>query len=143
MAEETIFFMASLTKLAISVAGMQLAEQGILRLDDADQVETICPELRDVKELARRRDGKLELVEKVWRVTLRILPAHTAGFAYSFEDEKLAEFSRPTEIDDFSGEAIHTANRPPGNHHGEFFQYGISMDWVSVIIERVYEKSLR
>lgn len=65
-----------------------------------------------------------------------------AGFGYAFEDEKLAEFSRPVGADDFSGEAIHTANRPLVNQPGETFQYGISMDWVGIIIERVYGKSL-
>ncbi|KAF5650026.1 beta-lactamase [Fusarium sp. NRRL 52700] len=142
MSEETIFFMASFTKLATSVACMQLVEQGKLLLDDANQVEAICPELRDVKVLARNEDGKLELVEKVRRITLRMLLTHTAGFGYAFEDEKLAEFSRPIGFDDFSGEAIETANRPLVNQPGDTFQYGVSMDWVGVIIERTYKKSL-
>ncbi|KAF5541681.1 beta-lactamase [Fusarium phyllophilum] len=142
MSEETIFFMASFTKLATSVACMQLVEQGKLRLDDADQVEAICPELRDVKVVTRNKDGKLELVEKVRRITLRMLLTHMAGFGYAFEDEKLAEFSRPIGFDDFSGEAIDTANRPLVNQPGEAFQYGVSMDWVGVIIERTYKSSL-
>ncbi|KAF5689592.1 beta-lactamase [Fusarium circinatum] len=142
MSEETIFFMASFTKLATSVACMQLVEQGKLRLDDADQVEAICPELRDVKVLTRDGDGKLELVEKVRKITLRMLLTHTAGFGYAFEDEKLAEFSRPIGFDDFSGEAIETANRPLVNQPGETFQYGILIDWVGVMIERIYNKSL-
>lgn len=65
-----------------------------------------------------------------------------AGFGYAFEDEKLAEFSRPIGFDDFSGEAIDTANRPLVNQPGETFQYGVSLDWVGVIIERTYNKSL-
>ncbi|KAF4502000.1 beta-lactamase [Fusarium agapanthi] len=142
MSEETVFFMASFTKLATSVACMQLVEQWKLRLDDADQVEAICPELRDVKVLTRNEDGKLELLEKVRRITLRMLLTHTAGFGYAFEDEKLAEFSRPIGFDDFSGEAIDIANRPLVNQPGETFQYGVSMDWVGVIIERTYNKSL-
>lgn len=56
---------------------MQLVEQGKLRLDDADQVEAICPELRDVKVLTRNEDGKFELVKKVRRITLRMLLTHT------------------------------------------------------------------
>ncbi|RBR13216.1 hypothetical protein FVER53590_09904 [Fusarium verticillioides] len=142
MSEKTIFFMASFTKLATSVTCMQLVEQGKLRLDDADQIEAICPELRDVKVLTRNENGKLDLVEKVRRITLRMLLTHTAGFGYAFEDEKLAEFSRPIGFDDFSGEAIDTANRPLVNQPGETFQYGVSMDWVGVIIERTYNKSL-
>lgn len=77
MSEKTIFFMASFTKLATSVTCMQLVEQGKLRLDDADQIEAICPELRDVKVLTRNENGKLDLVEKVRGITLRMLLTHT------------------------------------------------------------------
>ncbi|KAJ4248777.1 hypothetical protein NW762_012615 [Fusarium torreyae] len=142
MGLDTTFFLASFTKIATSIACMQLVEQGKLRLDDADQVETICPELRDVKVLTRNAEGGFDLVEKVRRITLRMLLTHTAGFGYAFEDEKLAEFTRPVGADDFSGEAIHLANRPLVNQPGETFQYGVSMDWVGVIIERVHGKSL-
>ncbi|KAH6892603.1 beta-lactamase/transpeptidase-like protein [Thelonectria olida] len=142
MTLDTIFFLASFTKLATSVSCMQLVEQGTLRLDDPDQVESICPELRDVKVLTRTAEGKFELIDKVKRISLRMLLNHTAGFGYAFEDEKLAEYSRPVGADDFSGEAVQNANRPLVNQPGETFQYGISMDWVGVIIERVSGKSL-
>ncbi|KAL2684510.1 hypothetical protein Neosp_005588 [[Neocosmospora] mangrovei] len=66
----------------------------------------------------------------------------SAGFGYAFEDDKLAEYTRPVGADDFSGEAVEIANRPLVNQPGEKFQYGISMDWVGVMIERVSGKSL-
>ncbi|KAJ3532423.1 hypothetical protein NM208_g8445 [Fusarium decemcellulare] len=142
MTLDTIFWVASFTKLGTSVACMQLVEQGLLRLDDADQVESICPELRDVKVLTRTPEGKLQLVEKVRKITLRMLLTHTAGFGYAFEDDKLAEYGRPVGADDFSGESVQRINRPLVNQPGERFQYGISMDWVGVIIERVTGKTL-
>ncbi|KAH7121538.1 beta-lactamase/transpeptidase-like protein [Dactylonectria macrodidyma] len=142
MSLDTIFWVASFTKLATSVACMQLVEQGLLQLDDADQVESICPELRDVKVLTRTAEGKFELVDKIRRITLRMLLNHTAGFGYAFEDEKLAEYGRPAGADDFSGEAVHRINRPLVNQPSEVFQYGISMDWVGLIIERFSGKSL-
>lgn len=77
MSVDTVFWVASFTKLATSVACMQLVEQGLLQLDDADQVESICPELKDVKVLTRTPEGKLELVDKVRRITLRMLLNHT------------------------------------------------------------------
>ncbi|RSL91629.1 hypothetical protein CEP52_014207 [Fusarium oligoseptatum] len=119
-----------------------LIERGLLHLDDADEVERICPELRDVKVLTRTADGGFELVGKKRRITLRMLLNHTAGFGYAFEDAKLAEYTRPVGADDFSGEAVELANRPLVNQPGEKFQYGISMDWVGVMIERVSGKSL-
>lgn len=69
----TIFWIASCTKIITGIALMQLVEQAKLDLDNADQLETICPELRDVKVL--REDGSLE--EKKRKITLRMLLTHT------------------------------------------------------------------
>lgn len=72
-ATDLIHWMASFTKLVTAIACMQLVEHGKLALDDADQVETLCPELRDIKYLAD--DGTLK--EKAGRITLRMLLTHT------------------------------------------------------------------
>lgn len=77
MSLDTVFWVASFTKLATSIACMQLVERGVLRLDDADQLEGLSSELRDVKVLNRGKDGKVELVEKTRRITLRMLMNHT------------------------------------------------------------------
>lgn len=77
MSLDTVFWLASFTKLITSIACMQLVEQGSLSLDDADQVEAILPELRDVKVLKEAAGGRLELVEKNSRITLRMLLTHT------------------------------------------------------------------
>lgn len=70
--------MASFTKLVTAIACVQLFEQGKLALDDADQVETLCPELRDVKYLAD--DGTLK--DKVGRITLRMLLPYWYVFSF-------------------------------------------------------------
>ncbi|EEU43817.1 uncharacterized protein NECHADRAFT_89588 [Fusarium vanettenii 77-13-4] len=132
MSTDTIFYLASFTKVATSVSCMQLIERGLLHLDDADEVERICPELRDVKNYSTNAP------EPHWQVPLK----STSGFGYAFEDDKLAEYTRPVGADDFSGEAVEISNRPLVNQPGEKFQYGISMDWVGVMIERVSGKSL-
>lgn len=71
--DDKIHWLASCTKLVTGIACMQLVEQGNLRLDDSDQVETFCPELAAVKVL--REDGSL--VKKENRITLRMLLTHT------------------------------------------------------------------
>lgn len=81
MSLDTTFWVASFTKLATSVACMQLVEWGVLRLDDADQVEGICPQLGDVSVLDRDENGYLRLVEKSGRITLRMLLNHTGSFS--------------------------------------------------------------
>lgn len=73
MTLDNIFWIASCTKLITGIACMQLVEQGLLSLDDSTQVETICPELKQVQVL--HADGSL--VEKKQGITLRMLLAHT------------------------------------------------------------------
>ncbi len=55
MSLDSIFWIASCTKMITGVACMQLVEQGKLSLDDPAQVELLCPELKDVKVSSRRR----------------------------------------------------------------------------------------
>jgi CubicO group peptidase (beta-lactamase class C family) len=73
MTLDSVFSILSCTKLVTGIACMQLVEQKVLRLDDADQVERLVPELKDVKVL--QEDG--QLVEKTNRITLRMLLSHT------------------------------------------------------------------
>jgi CubicO group peptidase (beta-lactamase class C family) len=59
-----------------------------------------------------------------------------AGFGYAFEDARLAQYGRPTGFDDFGGSREDLFSRPLVNQPGEVFQYGTSMDWVGIVIER-------
>ena len=78
MTLDTIFWIASCTKMIGGIAVMQLVEQGKLALDDADLVEKICPELKDVKILKDvDAKGKPTFVEKKNRITLKMLLTHT------------------------------------------------------------------
>jgi len=73
MTLDSIYWIASCSKMITGVACMQLVEQGVLALDDAGQAEKLCPELKDVKVL---QDGG-QLVEKKRPITLRMLLSHT------------------------------------------------------------------
>ena len=48
---EHVFWIASCTKMITGMACMQLVEQGILKLDDGEHLESLCPELKNVKVL--------------------------------------------------------------------------------------------
>jgi CubicO group peptidase (beta-lactamase class C family) len=76
MSIESVFWIASCTKLITGISCMQLVEQGRLSLDDAKQIENICPELKDIKVL--QEDGKL--VDKKRGITLRMLLSHTGEY---------------------------------------------------------------
>lgn len=73
MTLDSIYWIASCTKMVAGIACMQLVEQGKLSLDDVKQIEELCPELNEVKVL--KDDGTLE--EKKKGITLRMLLSHT------------------------------------------------------------------
>lgn len=83
---DTVFWIASCTKLLATIACMQAVEQGSLKLDDAQQVYTLCPELEKIQVL--QDDGTL--VPRKTDITLRKLLNHTSGFSYELYVESKA-----------------------------------------------------
>lgn len=77
MSPDTIFYLASFTKLITSIACMQLVEQEVLRLDDASQVLDLAPEFGNVKVLEETAGEGFRLVPKDRDITLRMLMTHT------------------------------------------------------------------
>lgn len=78
MTLDTVFWIASCTKIIGGIAAIQLVEQGRLALDDADLVERYWPELKTVRILKRiDQNGKAETAAKKNRITLRMLLKHT------------------------------------------------------------------
>jgi len=124
MTLDSVFWIASCTKMIVGVAVMQLVERSVLSLDDSAQVESLCPELKAVQVL--KADGTL--VPKKRGITLRMLLSHTAGFGYTFFNEKLRDFSRPAGWDEFSGLEF-DIKQPLVHQPGEGWEYGLGIDW--------------
>lgn len=123
MSPETIFWIASCTKMLAGVACMQLVEKGVLKLDDGEHLEKLCPELQTKQVL--RPDGTFEKKNKA--ITLRMLLTHTSGFGYAFFNEKLRDWSFPGGIDEFSGRAEDIVEMPLLFQPGEGWEYGVSI----------------
>ncbi|KAI9660319.1 MAG: hypothetical protein M1821_009669 [Bathelium mastoideum] len=138
MTMDTVFWIASCTKMITGIASMQLVEQGRLSLDDADRLYEVLPELANVKYL--NDHGQLE--PRKGEITLKMLLTHTAGFGYSFFNEKLRDYGRPTGYDEFSGDATDILNQPLVNQPGTRWEYGIGIDWAGLAVERVSGLSL-
>ncbi|KAF3762892.1 beta-lactamase/transpeptidase-like protein [Cryphonectria parasitica EP155] len=132
MTLDTVFWIASCTKLVTGIACMQLVEKGQLRLDDGEQIENLCPELKGLQVL--RKDGALEHKKK--RITLRMLLSHTAGFGYSFFNERLRDWGYPAGIDEFNGRQEEMIS-PLLFQPGEGWEYGIGVDWAGIALERI------
>lgn len=117
---EHVFWIASCTKMLTALSIMQLVERGRVSLDDSQQLEELCPELRKVQVL--RDDGILE--PKRRGITLRMLLTHTSGLGYGFH-EKLRYYGYSDLIDEFSGR-LEDLEMPLVFHPGEGWEYGAS-----------------
>ncbi|PWY94746.1 beta-lactamase [Aspergillus sclerotioniger CBS 115572] len=135
---DSIFWLASCTKLITGIACMQLVEKGVLNLDDVELVERLSPELKAVQVL--QDDGTL--VPKEREITIRMLLTHTAGFGYSFMNKKLLNSYGARGLDEFTGSYYEILSQPLIHQPGERFEYGINIDWVGLLIERATNTSL-
>jgi len=132
MTLDTVFWVASCTKLLATMACLQAVEQGKLVLDDHRMVYNLCPELEKVKVL--QEDGTL--VDKKNDITLRMLLAHTSGFGYEFFVPKLRDYGRPIGLDVFTADPRYYQKMPLAHQPGERWEYGIGIDWAGVCLER-------
>ncbi|EQL37310.1 beta-lactamase [Blastomyces gilchristii SLH14081] len=132
MTLDSVYWIASFTKMITGIACMQLVEQGKLSLYDAGQIESLCPELKELKVL--QKDGTV--VEKKRGISLRMLLTHTAGFGYSFFNEQVRDYNRPIGFDEFSGH-VYDVTQPLIFQPGEGFEYGVGIDWAGIAVERV------
>lgn len=143
MTLDSVFWIASCTKLIGGIAVMQLCEQGKLSLDDPELVENVAPELKNIRILkCLGENGKPQYVDKTKRITLRMLLTHTAGFGYTFFDEDLAQWGFNTFSDEFDGLEGGILSQPLVFEPGTQWQYGIGIDWAGTIVERVSDMPL-
>ncbi|KAF2752201.1 beta-lactamase [Sporormia fimetaria CBS 119925] len=135
---DTTFWIASCTKIVTSIACLQLVEQGKLSLDSAETIQKYAPEIGRKKVYP---DGKTAEEQKK-PVTLRMLLAHTAGFAYTFLDPRVAMWAGAVGVDEFTGDERDIVDAPLFNQPGERWEYGTNLDWAGIIVERASGQKL-
>jgi len=133
MTEDTVFWIASLTKALTSAAAMQLVEQGRVSLDEP--VSRWLPRLAAPR-LLEGFDAAGKPLTRPARtpVTLRHLLTHTSGLAYDFFSADLVRYLQAT------GESLMGAEDPDIPlmfEPGQGWQYGISTDWTGKLVEAV------
>lgn len=136
LTKENTFWIASATKPLVGVACLQLVEQGKLRLDDSEQVETLVPEIANLPVVTRNDDGSLRIVPKKNGITLRQLLSHTAGFGYTFFNDIYKEWGDLFNLDNFSVDSIREFQFPLLFEPGTDWEYGLGIDWAGVVLER-------
>jgi len=137
---DTIHWLASQTKLVAAIAAMQCVERGQIDLDDP--VGTIVPELAELDVLEGfEDDGKPRLRKARTGITLRMLLAHTSGFAYAVRNPDLKKWEAhvgkapaPGKIQDYI--------QPLAFEPGTSWAYGPGIDWAGQVIERLNKCTL-
>ncbi len=132
MALDTICQIASMTKAVVSLAAMQLVEQGKLTLDGP--IEGLLPDLADPQVLTGfADDGTPQLRPAKGAITLRHLLTHTAGFGYHFVQSEVLQYFQNTVMPTPGSKA--NFQMPLLFDPGEKWEYGVATDWVGMAIE--------
>ncbi|KJK85169.1 hypothetical protein H633G_10996, partial [Metarhizium anisopliae BRIP 53284] len=140
----TIFTLASITKLATTVAALQLVERGRIQLDD--DVAELLPVLCRQKIISGFDDqGQPVLQDRKSPITLRHLLTHSSGAGYTFLDagEKLRQYHRFHGTPPNHGPTVETRFGVPLLYQpGEGWAYGAGIDWAGRLVEQLTGQSL-
>ena len=148
---DDIFRLASMTKAITAVSIMQLAEKGIIALDDPASKYLPAFENQLVLDEMDMSDSTYTTVRVEKNVTIRNLLTHTSGIVYgSFNPGELDALYRKNDVyegfsleDKSTEEWINDLARVPLAHQpGARFSYGLSMDVLGRIIEVASGKRL-
>ncbi|KAF2670979.1 beta-lactamase [Microthyrium microscopicum] len=140
----TPFLAWSLTKLVVSIAALQLKEQGKLQLDDL--VEKYVPQIKDPKILEGfNDDGSPKLREAKNKPTILNLLTHTSGLSYDWCNKNLFQYRLATNMAPGlynTGAPEPFFDSPLDSEPGTKFEYGISIDILGLVVEAVSKQRL-
>ena len=136
MSTDTVFWIASMTKAITSAAAMQLVEQGKLALDY--QIADVLPELAAPQVLEGfDPSGEPRFRPAKRPITLRHLLTHTAGFVYDVFNAEMSRYMETKAIPGIISCQNAALSLPLVFDPGEKWDYGINIDWVGKVVERV------
>jgi CubicO group peptidase (beta-lactamase class C family) len=147
MQENAIFRIASQTKAIISVAVLQLVEQGRVRLEDP--IEMYFPAFSTQKVYLKQADTLL-LVDRKRSITIRDLLTHQSGISsadeYPYLQKEFVKYGLSntgfTQYPSLSAEIAQIAKMPLAHQPGTRFSYGLSTNVLGGLIELVTNQSL-
>jgi CubicO group peptidase (beta-lactamase class C family) len=138
MEKDTIVRMYSMSKVVTSVAIMILHEEGLVKLDDP--VGKFLPALEKMKVFAGGSAAKPKLVDARGQMTVKQLLTHTSGLIYGFGNQPIDEIYRNAKIlesPSMDAFVAKLATLPLAFQPGERFSYGLSIDVLGAIVEKV------
>ncbi|MEU0534852.1 serine hydrolase domain-containing protein [Amycolatopsis tolypomycina] len=139
--EDTIAWLASMTKPIVAVAALQLVERGLIGLDTP--TADVLPELAAAQVLEGYDGDVPRLRPARTPVTLRMLLSHTAGAGYAFLSADLARYQRengiPTSLECKQASIV---DSPLVYEPGTDTRYGTGLEWVGLAISRLTGRDL-
>ena len=143
---DSLFGIASMTKVITSTAAMQLVEQGKLALDEP--AARHLPELASVNVLQGFDSARRPILKPTGKpVTLRLLLSHTSGFAYDTWNQSMSRYVvsvLPTALTKPAYPSVLWGRVPPTAicEPGTCWQYGTSADWTARLVEAASGQNL-
>jgi methyl acetate hydrolase len=137
---DTVFRIFSMTKAVGSTAAMILMDRGKLNPDAI--VEGILPEFAELKVLEGFTADGPKLRAPRTKATVRHLATHTSGLVYEFWNAEVPRYMEATGSPSIlSGLAV-ALKYPLQFDPGERWDYGIGIDWLGRIVEKVDGRSI-
>lgn len=141
MTLDTVFWYASMTKALVGTAAMQLVERGRIALDEP--IGGLIPALAAPQVLEGFDPSGAPIVRPARRpITLRHLLTHTAGCGYDIWNASVERYMRENGLPSLIDCKLNTLAQPLAADPGEKWEYGISLDWVGLVVEAVSGLSL-
>jgi methyl acetate hydrolase len=135
MSPDTVFRLASMTKIATSVAALQLVEQGGVDLETP--VGDVIASFDNLAVLDGFDGDEPRLRPPMVRASLRHLLTHTSGLAYSTWNANLFRYHELTGAPTTATGLLAGLAVPLVADPGTEFDYGTSTDWVGRVVEAV------
>jgi len=143
MERDTICRVYSMSKIIACVGTLILFEEGRFNLDDS--VANYVPELRDMKVWTGGTQDARQVGPLKRPITIKHLLTHTSGLIYDFSGEdELTKLWRSADL--WSGPGLtnfiaKVAKLPLKHQPGDAYTYGVNMDVLGALIERVTGKT--
>ncbi|KAL1407743.1 hypothetical protein Q8F55_007177 [Vanrija albida] len=128
---DTLFWVASFSKLVTAVGAMQLVEQGKIGLDDP--VGKVLPELANPEVIVSTTPEETKTRPAKVPITYRMLLSHTSGLGYPFWNQDILHWAGQ------AGQASWFTNvkHPLVFEPGTSWEYSVGLDWMAVAMERI------
>ena len=132
---DTLFRIMSMTKAVGAAAALILIDRGKLELEAP--VESVLPEFAAIRVLESIGPDGPVLRPPRTTCTVRHLLTHQSGFAYETYHPKQAAYQRLPGSPNILEGTIASLNYPLMFDPGEGFVYGIGLDWIGPLVERI------